>query len=38
MDTTIINSENSQTTEPYRLLIDLSDKIDLRRCDKHVAL
>ena len=38
MDTIIINSENSETTEPYRLLLDLSDKIDLRRSDKHTNI
>ena len=30
MDTIFMNSEKSKTTEPYRLLLDLSDKIDLK--------
>ena len=30
--------ENSKTTEPYRLLINLSDEINLKRSDKYVAL
>ena len=33
-----MNYENSKTTEPYRLLINLSDKINLKRSDKYVAL
>ena len=32
------NSENSKTSEPYRLLLNLEDKISLKRCDKFVAL
>ena len=26
----IMNSKNSKTSDPYRLLIELSDKIDLK--------
>ena len=26
-----MNSENSKTPEPYRLLLNLSDKIDLKK-------
>ena len=37
MDTIFINSENSKTSEPYRILLNLSDKINLKRSDKHVA-
>ena len=33
-----MNSENSKTNQTYRLLIEISDKIDLKRSDKHVAL
>ena len=33
-----MNSENSKTSDPHRLLINLTDKIDLRRKDKYVAL
>ena len=33
-----MNSENSKTNEPHRLLLDLSDKVDLKRNDKYVAL
>ena len=38
MDTIFINSENSKTSEPYRLLLTLADKINLKRSDKYVAL
>ena len=38
MDTMIMNSENSKSTEPYRLLVNLADKIDLKRSDKFFAL
>ena len=30
-----MNSENSET---YRLLLDLADKINLKRSDKYIAL
>ena len=38
MDTLFMNSENSKTSDPHRLLLNLSDKINLRRSDKYVAL
>ena len=38
MDTIFMNSENSKTSDPYRLLLKLSDKIDLKRSDKYAAL
>ena len=40
MDTIFINSENSKTFNPDRLLLNLSDKINLRekRKAKYVAL
>ena len=31
MNTTFMNSQNSKTSDPHRLLLDLTDKIDLRR-------
>ena len=34
----ILRSENSKTTDPNRLLLNLSDKINLKRSDKYVAL
>ena len=32
------NSENSKTSDPHRLLLNLTDKINLRRKDKYIAL
>ena len=31
MDTLLMNSENSKTYDPHRLLLNLSDKINLKR-------
>ena len=33
-----MNSENSKTSASYRLLINLSDKTNLKRSGKYVAL
>ena len=33
-----MNSENSKTSETYKLLLNLADKINLKRSDKYVAL
>ena len=33
-----MNSENSKTSHPHGLLLSLTDKIDLRRGKKSVAL
>ena len=38
MDTILINSENSKTSDPLRLLPNLCDKINLKRSHKYVAL
>ena len=38
MDTIYMNSENSKTSDPHRLLLNLSDKMNLKRSDKYVAL
>ena len=38
MDTIFMNSGNSKTPGPHRLLLNLSDKINLKRKDKYVAL
>ena len=38
MDTIFMNSENSKTSDSHRLLINLSDKTNLKRSDKYVAL
>ena len=33
-----MDSENSKTSEPHRLLLNLLDNINLKRSDKYVAL
>ena len=33
-----MNSENSKTSDPHRLLLNLTDKINLKRSDQYVAL
>ena len=36
MGTIFMNSENSETSNPHRLLLNLSDKINLKRSDKRL--
>ena len=38
MDTIFMDSGNSKTSNPSRLLLNLSDKINLKRSDRYVAL
>ena len=38
MDTIFINSESSKTSEPYVLILKLTDKLDLKRGEKSIAL
>ena len=38
MDIIFMNSENTKTSDTPRLLLNLSDKINLKRGDKYVAL
>ena len=33
-----MNSKNSETSDPHRLLLNLVDKINLKRSYKYVAL
>ena len=33
-----MNSENSKTSDPHRLLLNLTYKVDLRRQDKYIPL
>ena len=33
-----MNSENSKTSDPYRLLLNLTYKINLKRSDKQLLL
>ena len=38
MDTVFMISENSKTTKPHVLILNLTDKIDLLRGEKSIAL
>ena len=38
MDTIFMNSETSKTSDPRRLLLSLTDQINLKRSDKYVSL
>ena len=38
MDTIFMNSENSKNFEPHVLILKLTDKLDLRRREKSIAL
>ena len=38
MDTIFMNSENSKTCDPQKHLLNVSDKIELKRSDKYIAL
>ena len=38
MDTIFMNSENSKTSDPHRALLNLTNKINLNRSDKYIAL
>ena len=38
MDTIFMNSENSKTSEQHVLVLNLTDKLDLRRGQKTIAL
>ena len=37
MNTIFMNYKNSKTSDSHRLLLNLTDKIDLRRKDKYIA-
>ena len=38
MDSIFINSEISKTSDPHRLLFNLTNRINLKRSDKYVVL
>ena len=38
MDTIFMSSNNRKTSDPHRILINLTDEINLRRIDSYVAL
>ena len=37
MDAIFMNSENSETSDPHRILLNLSDETNLNRSDENVA-
>ena len=37
METIFINTENSQTNEPYQFVLNMSQRLQLRSSDKHVV-
>ena len=38
MDTIFMNSKNTETSDPHRLLLNLTYQTDLKRSDQYVAL
>ena len=38
MDIIFMNYENSKTSDPHKLLLNLTDKINIKRSYKYVAL
>ena len=38
MDTIFMTSKSSEISDPHRLLLNLYDKINLKRSDKYIAL
>ena len=38
MNTVFMNSKNSKTSDPDRLLLNFTDKTNLKRSDKYIAL
>ena len=38
MDAIFMNSKNSKASDPHRLLLNLTDKINVKRSHKYVAL
>ena len=38
METIFMNTENSKTNEPHKFVLNLSQRLDLRVSNKHVAL
>ena len=38
MNTIIMNSENAKASKPYVLILNFTNKIDLRRNEKSIAL
>ena len=38
METIFMNTENSKTNDPHKFVLNLSQRLDLRSLNKHIAL
>ena len=38
METIFMNTKNNRISEPHKFVLNLSQRLDLRRSDKHVTL
>ena len=38
MGTAFMNTENRKTNEPYKFVLNLHQRLDLKKSNKHVAL
>ena len=38
METIFMNTENSKTNEPHKFVLNMSQRLDLRSSNNHVAL
>ena len=38
METIFMITENGKTNEPYKFVLSLSQRLDIRKLNKHVAL
>ena len=38
INTIFMNSKKSKSSDPHRLLLNLTDKINLKRSDKYVSI
>ena len=38
MNTTFLNSENTTTSDPHKVVLNLADKMNLKKVDKCIAL
>ena len=37
METIFMNTENNKTNEPHKYVLSLSERLDLRSSNKHIA-
>ena len=38
MNTIFMNSKNSETSDPHKILLNLTGKMNLKKSDKYIAL